>query len=646
MSQELGVCYYPEHWPRSRWAEDAQRMVEAGIRWVRIGEFAWSRIEPEPGRFDWDWLDAAIATLGEAGLSVVMCTPTATPPKWLIDAHPDIIAVDHHGRPRRFGSRRHSCFSSPTWLQQAARITEAVAARYGPHPHVAAWQTDNEYGCHDTTRSYSAHAAAAFRGWLARRHGRIEALNEAWGTVFWSQEYRSFSEVDLPHLTVTEPNPAHVLDFYRFSSDQVVAFNRMQCDILRRCSPGRPLIHNFMGFTTDFDHFAVAADLDVASWDSYPLGFLDNGPFSEAERRNYLRQGHPDMAAFHHDLYRAVGRGRWWVMEQQPGPVNWSHHNPAPLPGMVRLWSFEAMAHGAETVSYFRWRQLPFAQEQNHAGLLRPDGEDAAAMPEVHRVRDERRDTGSAETRVALVFSYEAAWGFETQPQGKSWDYWRLLLSWYGCARRLALSLDVVAPEADLSGYELVLVPSLPIVSPTLLASLSTTPATVVIGPRTGSRTREFHIPPALPPGPLQALLPLKVTASESLPAELRIQSTYQGQPVAGRWWLDHVQTDLSPLATDAQGHGLLYRHGALHAFTTVPDDAFLTALLKELCGERGLPVTVLPEGLRVRRCGEAMYAFNHAPVSRALPEALRRGEPELGDWELPPAGVARWSLP
>ncbi|HCH61988.1 MAG TPA: beta-galactosidase, partial [Deltaproteobacteria bacterium] len=611
MNQDLGVCYYPEHWPPDRWPEDARRMVEAGIRWVRIAEFAWSRIEPSPGRFDWDWLDAAIATLGEAGLSVVMCTPTATPPKWLIDAFPDILAVDRQGRPRRFGSRRHSCFSSPTWLREAARITEAVAARYGKHRHVGAWQTDNEYGCHDTTRSYSEHAAVAFRAWLARRHGSTGALNTAWGTVFWSQEYRSFSEVDLPHLTVTEPNPAHVLDFYRFSSDQVVAFNRMQCGLLRRHAPERPLIHNFMGFTTDFDHFAVAADLDAASWDSYPLGFLDNGPFSEAERSTYLRQGHPDMAAFHHDLYRSVGRGRWWVMEQQPGPVNWADHNPAPLPGMVRLWSFEALAHGAETVSYFRWRQVPFAQEQNHAGLLRPDGEDAAAMPEVHRVRDERRSTGGGPAQVALVFSYEAAWSFETQPQGKSWDYWRLVLDWYGCARQLAMSLDVVAPDADLSGYALVLIPSLPILPPSLLDALSTPSAAVVVGPRTGSRTAEFHIPAELPPGPLQALLPLKVTSSESLPVHLRIPARFADQSVAGQWWLDHVETSLMPVVADEQGRGLLYRHEAVHAFTTVPEPTFLTAVLEAICEARGLPTTPLPEGLRVRRCGSAMYAFN-----------------------------------
>lgn len=183
---ELGVCYYPEHWPESGWAQDAQRMVGMGIRYVRIAEFAWSRIEPSPGHFQWDWLDRAIATLADAGLQVVMCTPTATPPKWLVDADPTLLAVDAQGQTRGFGSRRHYCFSSASYRAQSDRITTAVAQRYGQHPAVVAWQTDNEYGCHDTVLSYSAAAVAGFRVWLQARYTTIEALNQAWGTVFWS----------------------------------------------------------------------------------------------------------------------------------------------------------------------------------------------------------------------------------------------------------------------------------------------------------------------------------------------------------------------------------------------------------------------------------------------------------------------------
>jgi len=370
MKRSLGTCYYPEHWPEDIWADDARRMVELGLTWVlRIGEFAWSRLEPKPERFELGWLDRAIETLGAAGLKVVLGTPTATPPRWMLDRHPDMLAVDIEGRPRRFGSRRHYCFSHRGYRAEAVRITEILARRYGKNPHIAAWQTDNEYGCHDTTLSYSDAARNAFRDWLAQRYKTVDALNAAWGNVFWSMEYARFDQIDLPNLTVTEANPAHWLAFRRFTSDQVVAFNRAQTEILRAHTDA-PITHNYMGRITDFDHFRVGEDLDFASWDSYPLGFLEDRVGAPPEwQRRFAGQGDPDFQAFHHDLYRAVGKGRWWVMEQQPGPVNWAPHNPAPAPGMVRLWSWEAFAHGAEAVCYFRWRQAPFAQEQMHSGL-------------------------------------------------------------------------------------------------------------------------------------------------------------------------------------------------------------------------------------------------------------------------------------
>lgn len=229
----LGVCYYPEHWPESMWKDDAARMKALGIDRVRIAEFAWSRIEPSPGEYNWDWLDRAIDVLANAGLKVVMCTPTATPPKWLIDRHPDILPIGADGRPRAFGSRRHYDFSSPSYFEASQKICTAVAERYGKHPAVAFWQTDNEFGCHNTVVSYSPAALQRFRGWLEHRYGTIDALNTAWGTVFWSMEFRSFDEIDLPVGTVTEAHPTHRLDYRRFASDEVVRYNRMQTEIIR-----------------------------------------------------------------------------------------------------------------------------------------------------------------------------------------------------------------------------------------------------------------------------------------------------------------------------------------------------------------------------------------------------------------------------
>ena len=417
----IGVCYYPEHWPEAMWADDARRMRAAGIKRVRIGEFAWSRLEPRSGHFDFDWLGRALDTLHGAGLEVVLGTPTATPPKWLVDAMPDMLPVDARGRPRGFASRRHYCFSHAGYRRECARIVTALATRFGQHPGIAAWQTDNEYGCHDTVLSYSHEALVGFRHWLTERYGDIRKLNEAWGNVFWSMEYRDFAEIDLPSGAVTETNPSHRTDFHRYSSDQVAAFNRVQIEIIRALSPGRDILHNFMTFFLDFDHYEVMKDLDIATWDSYPLGSLDVFPGDTAHKAAFARTGDPDLQAFHHDLYRGAGRGRFWVMEQQPGPVNWAQYNTDALPGLVRLWGLEGFAHGAETMSWFRWRQAPFAQEQFHAGLNMPDNTPDRALFEVEQLSADLTALGPlgapAPARVALVFSYEAAWFLRVQPQ-------------------------------------------------------------------------------------------------------------------------------------------------------------------------------------------------------------------------------------
>jgi len=218
---QLGVCYYPEHWPDSKWEGDARRMADMGIARVRIAEFAWSRIEPEPGRYAWGWLDDAVETLARHGLQMIMGTPTASPPKWLVDLHPDMLPVARDGSVMQFGSRRHYDISSVVYREHCARIVEEMARRYGAHPSVVAWQTDNEFGCHNTLPSYTQAALYRFRRWLAGRYETIGALNAAWGNVFWSMEYRSFDEIELPYRTPTDANPAHGLDFRRFPEPPV-----------------------------------------------------------------------------------------------------------------------------------------------------------------------------------------------------------------------------------------------------------------------------------------------------------------------------------------------------------------------------------------------------------------------------------------
>ena len=617
MTRALGVCYYPEHWPEEMWAGDAAEMAAAGLSWVRIGEFAWARMEPAPGQFTWDWLDRAIDVLGGAGLKVILGTPTATPPRWMLDKYPDMLAVDAAGRARKFGSRRHYDFSHGGYREECRRIARLMGERYGRNRHIAAWQIDNEYDCHDTTLSYSDAARAGFQDWLAQRYQSTAALNRAWGNVFWSMDYDSFDQIDLPNLTVTEPNHPHQLAFRRYSSDQVVAFNAVQATELRRHTDA-PLIHNYMGRITAFDHWKVGADLDIASWDSYPIGFLsDRLEGSAAEKQRFLRQGHPDMQAFHHDLYRAVGKGRLWVMEQQPGPVNWAPYNPAPLPGMARLWAWEAFAHGAETVCYFRWRQAPFAQEQMHAGLKRPDNAPAPALAEARQVADEIGQmpaAGTAQAHAALIFDYESAWAWDVQPQGADFEMFRLGFAAYRALRRAGLNIDILPPDAgDLSAYPLVLAPGLMRLSPPLRAALGRYRGIALIGPRADTKTEELSIPD--PMGPDLPGLDVTVTLTESLPPSEAIALEDGG---AFAHWFEHLAGEAEVFSRTAQGLPAVMGGAHLRYLAGWPDEATFDRIIAATGAEAGVPVTAMPDGLRLRDTPTHRFVFNYGPEPQA----------------------------
>ena len=606
MKRTLGVCYYPEHWAETVWASDAKRMVDSGLSWVRIGEFSWAKIEPEPGKFEWEWLDRAIETLGSSGLQIVLGTPTATPPRWMLDKHPDMLAHNSSGIIRKFGSRRHYCFSHGGYREEARRITCLMAERYGKEPNIAAWQTDNEYDCHDTATSYSQNALKAFQDWCAQRYQSPDALNSAWGNVFWSMEYSSFNQIELPNQTVTEPNPSHVLAFRRFTSDQVVLFNRAQCDEIRKQS-NAPIIHNFMGRITSFDHYDVGADLDISSWDSYPLGFLlDRVGASANDKVHFLRQGDPDFQAFHHDLYRSTSMGRWWVMEQQPGPVNWAPWNPAPLPGMPRLWTLEAFAHGAETVCYFRWRQAPFAQEQMHAGLLQTDSKAAPALDDVTQVANELKkfqNVGTTKAQVALIFDYDSAYAWEAQPQGEDFDYFNLVFDCYRALRRAGWSVDVVPKTVDPTTYKITFAPGLLTVPTTLKGGL------IVAGPRAGSKTEELTISTESNPG--IPGLKTKITYVESLPPFAPMTLSGGG---AFEKWREAIETQDRVILQLEGGEPAAIRAGDIIYLAGWPDPSAWRRLLVKLAQEKNLPIMDLPKEIRIRDTETHRFWFNYGP--------------------------------
>jgi beta-galactosidase len=660
----LGVCYYPDHWPRERWADDARRMRELGIERVRIGEFAWSRIEPEPGRYDWGWLDEAMDTLHQAGLGVILGTPTATPPKWLIDAHPDVLPVGPDGRVRGFGSRRHYCFRSPSYHRETERIVNALAERYGAHPGLVAWQTDNEYGCHDTTRCWCDTCRAEFRSWLADRYGDVGALNEAWWTVFWSQEYRSFDEVELPEQAVTESNPSHRLDFRRFASDGVIAYDRLQRETIRRHSDA-PIVHNSMMLFPDYDHVDLAAGLDAIAFDNYPVGQLEESPLPDDVKERYLRVGHPDLVAISHDLYRGLKDRPHWVMEQQPGQVNWAPSNPIPGDGVVRLWTLQGFAHGAEMVSWFRWRAAVGAQETMHAGLLRHDGtpdqayQEAQAVaadlgaPRGHGVREGLDAVGAAWKRpaVAILFDYEDLWAAEIQPHARGFEYRQQVMAFYAPLRALGVEVDLVPKKLagrpsdeggrDLSPYRVVIAPAMQIADDDLAARLTgyvEAGGRLLLGPRSGAKTVSLRAHPTAP-GPLRPLVGARVTRVDGLrPGVTRtLRMAGHDAPLAYGIWGDLLEAEEGgeALATyddpAYRGAAALVRRrhdgGEAWLLGAALEAESMAVLLTGLLRDAGLDPRPLPEG--VRRAGDWWLNFLDREV-------------RIGQLALPPYGAVR----
>jgi beta-galactosidase len=518
-----GVDYYPEHWPEDRWPEDARLMQEAGINTVRLAEFAWSRMEPQAGRYDFAWLDRAIDVLAARGIDIVLGTPTASPPPWLATAHPDVMMVWPDGARATYGSRRTYCPTHPAYRDYAARITGAMADHYHDHPRVIGWQIDNEFG----DACYCATCRAAFQSWLERKYGSLDRLNAAWGTVFWSHEYTAWDQIPLPMLTARTPlgldmtvvaNPGLMLDHARFVSDTYVDFQGQQLAILRDRCPDHLVTHNFMGFSYDkLNYFDLAAPLDFVSWDNYPRGFWrEDGKKTPAE-----------IALEHVTMYGLKNRG-FWVMEAQGGKSGWHIMGSAPRPGEIRLWAYQAMAHGADAVIYFRWRTCRFGTEQFWQGVLDYDGLPRRRYDEIKQMGEELQRFGAqitgAEMRaeVALMLSYDSRFAFQAQPNSPAFHYARHFLDYYAALHSRNIPAAIVAPDADLTLYKLVIVPALYVTEETTAANLRRyveQGGTLVVTARSGVKDHHSTIVDRPLPGLLAEVCGVEIEDMDALPA-------------------------------------------------------------------------------------------------------------------------------
>jgi beta-galactosidase len=620
----LGSAYYPEHWPESRWVDDILLMKEAGLTVARLGEFAWSTMEPVVGEFHFEWLERAIAQLAAAGIVSVLGTPTAAPPAWLVEQYPDLLAVDESGRRVQFGNRCHYCVNSPEFHTAARRIVSAMAERFGANPNVIGWQIDNEYN----RVCYCERCQSLFRQFLARQFGSLDALNEHWSTRYWSQTYSAWEQIPIP---IGPHNPGLMLEFKHFITESYRQFQCLQVDLLRpHLAPGVWITHNFMGWYDGYDHYKMSADLDLASWDWY----VGTGS------HDYQTSGAT------HDLTRGFKRRNFWLIETQPGNVNWASINNSLNKGEARVMAWHAVAHGADAILYWQWRSALGGQEQYHGTLIDQSGQPRPFYKEAQSLAHDFAATSSLLVNtvpiadVAMLNSYDNRWSIHAQRHHRDFDYAAHFNHYYRPLAVRNISTDIISADAPLDGYKLVIAPALLMLNETRtdqLINFVENGGHLVLTVRTGMKDDYNALLPMRQPGLLAemagvevedyyALLdPVPVTgegfSGEShLWAECLKIRDEAGTKIIARYgksngWLDGQ----TAVTSHSYGKGYVYYVGAYL------DESSQQKLLDHIAQSAGIqPLMETPTGVEARKRinaqgGEVFIIINHERTEKQV---------------------------
>ena len=646
----LGTAWYPEQWPESRWEEDLRLMEAANIKVVRITEFAWSHMEPSEGHYDFEWLDRAIAAAAKHHIASVLGTPTATPPAWLTRKHPEILRIEPNGQRVTHGNRAHASAASAPYREYCHKIAEQMAQRYGHNPNVVGWQIDNEYGY--ALMSHDDETRGQFRAWLKEKYGTLDNLNNHWTTAYWSQTYDDWNEIAIPSYG---HNPGLVLEWKRFVTKTWYDYQKNQIDVIRKSAESRQFITgNFMGFFDGFDHYAITAPLTFASWDDYVgTGHLD-----------------PVNNGLSHDLTRGFKRENFWVMETQPGAVNWAGVNNFLNKGEVRAMAWQAIAHGADEVGYWQWRSALNGQEEYHGSLLGADGTPLPVYEEISQIgrdfsatQEALRDT-SPVSDVALLYSYDSHWAIQNQKHSEKYDDIGLLKSYYGALRKLSQSVDVISAKAPLDGYKLVVAPSLNVLPKDVadhLLEYVHNGGHLVLGPRSAMKDEFNALLPQRQPGYLADALGSRVEQYYALEKEVPLSGSW-GSGVASAWaeQLKAPSSETQVLLRYGKSNGWLdgqpavvtnvYGKGHITYIGAVLDDKLTTAAAEWMVRDSGVTPVFgpVPDGVEVsRRRGSRKDVFiliNTSQESRSvtLPRSMKLllAGTQASTVELPPYGV------
>ncbi len=661
---EIGSYYYPEQWPESEWERDIKNMSDLGFEFTHYGEFAWSSMEPEEGRFDFEWLDRAIEIAAKNKLKVILCTPTPTPPAWLTHKHPDVLIKNAEGRIIQHGARQQASWNSVIYRSYVEKIVVEMAKRYGNNKAVWGWQIDNEpshYGSFD----YSDNAQKAFREWLQKKYKTIDNLNHTWGNAFWSQKYNNFGQINIPNpkKLVQQANPHAMLDFKRFTADAASGFVLWQQELLRKhISADKWVTTNLMADYSIVDPLRFKK-LDFLTYTKYLVAALDEGHGEQG-----FRMGKSSGIGFANDWFRNI-TGQTGVMELQPGQVNWGLYNSQTMPGAVRMWIYHVLAGGNKFVCNYRFRQPLTGGEQYHYGIMQTDGETVSTSgmeytqtaSELKLLREEydpslTEPQSFLSRKTAILYHPDNRWETEYQPQSDRWNFMGHIHKYYRVMQSFAAPVDVIDETHDFTKYPFLIAPAYQLVDNGLISRWKEyveQGGNLVLTCRTGQKNRDAHLWNEKFAGPVYDLIGVQELFFDMLPPDKTARINSEGKEYRWNSWADVVSPTEKAEVWGAYSDQFYKGKAAVthvkHGKGTVTfigadtgDGELEKDILRKLYNRMGVETEKLPDGVVLLWKYGFRIGLNYSsePYTFDIPS---NSKIIIGNRHVDPAGVVVW---
>lgn len=656
----VGTYYYPEHWDSTQWDRDLAKMEELGFEFTHYAEFAWAQLEPEEGKYDFGWLDRAVELAGIHNLKVIMCTSTATPPVWLVRKYPEILIKNEDGTTMDHGSRQHASFSNQTYRDYAMKMISELAKHYGDDERICGWQLDNEP---KVIYDYNDEAHQRFRLWLEDKYQTIDVLNKEWGTPFWSQVYNDFSQINIPLLKQWGMNSHQILDYKRFISDETASFLDEQANEIRKhISQKQWITSNYIPAYED-GHIGRSKNLDYHSYTRYMVYGENYG----IGRKGY-RVGPVERIAMANDFFRPID-GTYGVMELQPGQVNWGEINPQPAPGAVRMWLWHVFAGGSDLVCTYRFRQPLYGTELYHYGIISSDGETVTPggleykefIDEVAQLREiynkkAKQPEGYQKRKTAIVYNVENSWGMGNDKQTKLWSTMKHIRKYYSALKSFGAPVDFVSENADLSDYNVVVVPAFQQVTKKLIAkwkAYANSGGTLVLSCRTGHKKKNGQLWETQYGQPIYDLIGAEIEFYDHLLPQTKDEVIAADKTFKWQSWAEVLapQENTAVWGTYKgdfyEGKPAIIHHKVGKGTVTyvgVDSDkgALEKAMLQQVFTEADIEIMDLPAGVNVEYRDGFGIAVNYSDETYDFP--LPKGaEIIFGEKQLQPVGVLVW---